>query len=91
MVESSRSAHAVKLTNRKEEFLFRNPQHQCEYLVPIGFGAKNSGALVVAFADAAAATDIERSLIDAAARQAALAAQVSRLIPQGSGIGSDAG
>jgi two-component system NtrC family sensor kinase len=77
-LQSSRSAHAVKLTNRKE-FLFRDPQHQCEYLVPIGFGAKNSGALVVAFADDAAATDTERSLIDAAAQQAALAAQVSRL------------
>ena len=77
-LRSPRSAHAVKLTNRKE-FLFRDPQHQCEYLVPIGFGAKNSGALVVAFADDAAATDTERSLIDAAAQQAALAAQVSRL------------
>ena len=77
-LQSSRSAQAVKLTNRKE-FLFRDPQHQCEYLVPIGFGAKNSGALVVAFADDAAATDTERSLIDAAAQQAALAAQVSRL------------
>lgn len=77
-LQSSRSAHAVKLTNRKE-FLFRNPQHDCEYLVPIGFGEKNSGALVVAFADDAAATDTERSLIDAAAQQAALAAQISRL------------
>ncbi len=77
-LQSARSAHAVKLTNRKE-FLFRDPQHACEYLVPIGFGAKNSGALVVAFAEAAAATDTERSLIDAAAQQAALAAQVSRL------------
>lgn len=77
-LQSSRSTHGVKLTNRKE-FLFRDSQHQCEYLVPIGFGAKNSGALVVAFADDAAATDTERSLIDAAAQQAALAAQVSRL------------
>lgn len=77
-LQSSRSAHAVKLTNPKE-FLFRDPQHACEYLVPIGFGAKNSGALVVAFANDAAASDTERGLIDAAAQQAALAAQVSRL------------
>jgi two-component system NtrC family sensor kinase len=77
-LQSSRSAQAVKLTNRKE-FVFRNPQHECEYLVPIGFGAKNSGALVVAFADDAAASETERNLIDAAAQQAALAAQVSRL------------
>jgi two-component system NtrC family sensor kinase len=77
-LQSSRSAQAVKLTNPKD-FLFRDPQHACEYLVPIGFGAKNSGALVVAFADDAAATETERGLIDAAAQQAALAAQVSRL------------
>ena len=76
--QSSRLSQAVKLTNRKE-FLFRDPQHECEYLVPIGFGEKNSGALVVAFAKDDDATDTERSLIDAAAQQAALAAQISRL------------
>ncbi|HSQ23298.1 MAG TPA: response regulator [Pyrinomonadaceae bacterium] len=77
-LQSPRSERSIKLTNRKE-FLFRDQQHDCEYLVPIGFGAKNSGALVVAFADDDAATDTERSLIDAAAQQAALAAQISRL------------
>lgn len=77
-LESSRSANAVRLTNRKE-FLFRERPHACEYLVPIGFGEKNSGALVVAFADDADATETELGLIDAAAQQAALAAQISRL------------
>jgi len=77
-LQSSRSAHAVKLTNRKE-FLLRDGQHACEYMVPIGFGEKNSGALVVAFANDADATEIEMGLIDAAAQQAALAAQISRL------------
>lgn len=77
-LQSSRSAKAVRLTNRKE-FLFRERRHACEYLVPIGFGEKNSGALLVAFADHADATETELGLIDAAAQQAALAAQISRL------------
>jgi two-component system, NtrC family, sensor kinase len=77
-LQSSRSANAVRITNRKE-FLFRERRHACEYLVPIGFGEKNSGALVVAFADHADATETELGLIDAAAQQAALAAQISRL------------
>ncbi|MGZ8845895.1 MAG: ATP-binding response regulator [Pyrinomonadaceae bacterium] len=77
-LQSSRSANAIRLTNRKD-FLFRERRHACEYLVPIGFGEKNSGALVVAFADHADATETELGLIDAAAQQAALAAQISRL------------
>jgi len=77
-LQSARSANAVKLTNRKE-FLFRDTQHDCEYLAPIGFGEKKSGALLVAFADDADATERERSLIDAAAQQAAFSAQISRL------------
>ena len=77
-LESPRSATAVRLANRKE-FLFRDGHHACEYLVPIGFGEKNSGALVVAFEDDADATETEFGLIDAAAQQAALAAQISRL------------
>jgi two-component system, NtrC family, sensor kinase len=77
-LQSSRSANAVRLTNRKE-FLFHEGPHACEYLVPIGVGEKNSGAMVVAFADNADATETELGLIDAAAQQAALAAQISRL------------
>jgi two-component system NtrC family sensor kinase len=77
-LQSSRSANALRLTNPRE-FLFRDAKHACEYWVPIGFGEKNSGALVVAFADAADATETEQSLLDAAAQQAAFAAQISRL------------
>src|SRR6185369_10332124 len=69
---------AVRITRRKD-FLFRNVQHATEYLVPIGFGEKNSGVLVVAFADDKDANEIEFGLIDAAAQQAALAAQISSL------------
>jgi two-component system NtrC family sensor kinase len=75
---SSRSNASVRLTNRKD-FLFHNAQHQLEYLAPIGFGEKNSGALLVAFATADDCTEVECGLIDAAAQQAAFAAQISRL------------
>ncbi|MFN2579246.1 MAG: response regulator [Pyrinomonadaceae bacterium] len=75
---SPRSHSSLRLTNRKE-FMFRNAEHQIEYLVPIGFGEKNSGALVVAFAEAADCSESEYRLIDAAAQQAALAAQISRM------------
>jgi len=77
-LSSSRTAGGLRLTSHKE-FLFRDPEHQIEYLSPIGFGEKNSGALLVAFADARDCTDAECRLIDAAAQQAAFAAQISRL------------
>src|SRR6185369_6210724 len=77
-LSSARSQSAVRITNRKE-FLFRDAEHQVEYLAPIGFGEKNSGALLVAFTRLEDCTDVECRLIDAAAQQAALAAQISRL------------
>lgn len=75
---SARSQSALRITNPKE-FLFRDAEHRVEYLVPIGFGDKNSGALLVAFNELEDFTDIECRLVDAAAQQAALAAQISRL------------
>lgn len=75
---SARADSSLRLTNRKE-FMFRNAEHQVEYVVPIGLGEKNSGALVVAFAEAADCSESEYRLIDAAVQQAALAAQISRL------------
>jgi len=77
-LRSSQLANSARITNRKD-FLFRDAEHASEYLVPIGFGEKNSGALVVAFNDDAAATDSECRLIEAAAQQAAFSAQISRL------------
>jgi two-component system NtrC family sensor kinase len=77
-LKSPQSANSVRLTNPRE-FLFHNSEHAAEYLVPIGFGEKNSGALLVAFANAADASDSDCRLIDAAAQQAAFAAQISRL------------
>lgn len=75
---SARADSSLRLTNRKE-FIFRNAEHQVEYVVPIGFGEKNSGAVVVAFAEASDCGESEYRLIDAAVQQAALAAQISRL------------
>jgi two-component system, NtrC family, sensor kinase len=75
---SSRSQTAVRIDKTKD-FLFRNPEHSVEYLVPIGFGEKNSGALLVGFASASDCTEDECRLLDAAAQQAAFSAQISRL------------
>ena len=77
-LSSSRSNSALRITSHKD-FLFRDAKHEVEYLVPIGFGEKNSGALLVAFTELEDCTDSESRLIDAAAQQAALAAQISRL------------
>jgi two-component system NtrC family sensor kinase len=77
-LSSARSQSALRITNPKE-FLFRDAKHQVEYLAPIGFGEKSSGALLVAFTRLEDCTDVECRLIDAAAQQAALAAQISRL------------
>jgi two-component system NtrC family sensor kinase len=75
---SPRSTSPARLTNSRE-FLLRDAQHETEYLVPIRSGEKIFGAVVVAFASASDCTEDECRLIDAAAQQAALAAQISTL------------
>jgi len=75
---SSRSGSPAWLTNSRE-FLLRDAQHETEYLVPIRSGEKIFGAMVVAFATAADCTEDECRLINAAAQQAALAANISTL------------
>jgi two-component system NtrC family sensor kinase len=75
---SARSKSPARLTNNRE-FLFRDAQHETEYLVPILFGEKIFGAMVVAFTAAADCTEDECRLINAAAQQAALAAHISTL------------
>jgi two-component system NtrC family sensor kinase len=75
---SSRSTSPAWLTNSRE-FLLRDVQHETEYLVPIRFGEKIFGAMVVAFAAAKDCTEDECRLINAAAQQAALAAHISTL------------
>ena len=75
---SSRANTPAWLTNNRE-FLFRDAQHETEYLVPIRFGETIFGAMAVAFAVAKDCTEDERRLINAAAQQAALAAHISTL------------
>jgi two-component system NtrC family sensor kinase len=75
---SARSKSPAWLTNQRE-FLFRDAQHETEYLVPILSGEKVFGAMVVAFTAAEDCTQDECRLINAAAQQAALAAQISTL------------
>jgi two-component system NtrC family sensor kinase len=75
---SARSTSPAWLTNSRE-FLLRDAPHETEYLVPIRFGEKIFGAMVVAFATAKDCTEDECRLIDAAAQQAALAAHISTL------------
>ena len=77
-LSSARSQSPLRITSRKD-FLFRDVEHQVEYLVPIGFGEKNSGALLVAFSRLEDCKEVECRLVDAAAQQAAFAAQISRL------------
>src|SRR5258706_15744687 len=77
-LDSARSKAPAWLTNDRE-FLFRDAQHETEYLVPIRFGEEVFGAMVVAFAAAEDCTEDERRLINAAAKQAALAAHISTL------------
>jgi len=75
---SARSKSPAWLTNNRE-FLFRDAQHETEYLVPISVGEKIFGAMVVAFTAAEDCTEDECRLINAAAQQAALAAHISTL------------
>jgi len=75
---STRSRSPAWLTNTRE-FLLRDAQHETEYLVPIRSGDKIFGAMVVAFASAADCTEDVCRLINAAAQQAALAANISTL------------
>jgi two-component system NtrC family sensor kinase len=75
---SARSKAPTRLTNNRE-FLLRDAEHETEYLVPIRAGEKLFGAMVVAFALAEDCTEEECRLINAAAQQAALAANISTL------------
>ncbi len=75
---SSRSTAPTWLTNA-QEFLLRDHQHETEYLVPIRFGGKTFGALVVAFNAAKDCTESECRLVDAAAQQAGFAGHISSL------------
>jgi len=77
-LDSHRATGAVHLTHSREFFL-SDSKHEVEYLVPIRLSGKNFGALLVAFNTIGDCTDQESRLVEAAAKQAAFAAQISSL------------
>lgn len=75
---SPRASESMRLTHARDFFL-SDSRHEIEYLVPIRVGDKNFGALLVAFNTMRNCTDSDCRLVEAAAKQAALAAQISSL------------
>jgi len=63
----------------RNEFFIRDEKHEAEYAVPLRFGGRAKGAIIVAFDRREDCDESERRLIDAAAQQAALAAHISSL------------
>ncbi|MGH9942966.1 MAG: two-component system sensor histidine kinase NtrB, partial [Pyrinomonadaceae bacterium] len=59
------------------EFFLRDGDHRAEYVAPLRFERRATGALVVAFDSKEDCGEMEARLIDAAAQQAALAAHIS--------------
>ena len=78
LLASAKSLQPIRITTRRDFFL-KDKRHALEYLVPIGFGNKNTGVVLVAFARHEDCTETEAHLIDAAAQQTAFAAQISQL------------
>jgi two-component system NtrC family sensor kinase len=70
---------AALLISDKSKFLLRDEDHVVEYAVPLKFGGRPQGALIVAFDKREDCDDTVCRLVDAAAQQAALAAHISSL------------
>lgn len=67
------------LSNDRNKFLLRDDAHSIEYAVPLRFGGRSQGVLVVAFDKREDCDDTVCRLVDAAAQQAALAVHISSL------------
>ena len=67
------------LLSNPETFFLRDVTHRIEYAVPLRFGGRTKGALIVAFDSRDDCGETECRLMDAAGQQAALAAHVSSL------------
>ena len=67
------------LVTDKEHFFLLDEVHKVEYAVPLRFGGRTKGALIVAFDKREECGETECRLIDAAAQQAALASHISSL------------
>lgn len=76
---SSPAAAAPILLTDSSDFFLREDPHRVEYAVPLRFGGRARGALVVAFDRREDLGETECRLVDAAAQQAALAAHISSL------------
>ena len=76
---ASPTTTAPLLVTDRSNFFLLDDTHQVEYAVPLRFGGRTKGALVVAFDRREDCGETECRLIDAAAQQAALAAHVSSL------------
>jgi two-component system NtrC family sensor kinase len=76
-----RSADAASslLVTESSGFFIRDENHKVEYVAPLRFGGRANGALVVAFDRRQDCSDTECRLIDAAAQQTSLAAQICSL------------
>jgi two-component system NtrC family sensor kinase len=75
-----RSSTAVPaLVTDRSRFFLRDETHLVEYAVPLRFGGRAQGALIVAFDRREELDDTICRLVDAAAQQAALAAHISTL------------
>jgi two-component system NtrC family sensor kinase len=67
------------ITASSESFVLRDQLHAVEYAIPLRFGGRAKGALIVAFDRREDCDESECRLIDAAAQQASLAAHISSL------------
>ena len=77
-LQSAKPLQSLRLRSRKDFFL-KDKRHALEYVVPVGFGNRTTGAVLVAFARNDDCTETEARMIDAAAQQTAFAAQISQL------------
>jgi two-component system NtrC family sensor kinase len=79
LTASTLTSVAALLIIDKSKFLLRDEAHAVEYAVPLKFGGRPQGALIVGFDDREDCDDTVCRLVDAAAQQAALAAHISSL------------
>jgi two-component system, NtrC family, sensor kinase len=75
----SATASSPILISDTDQFFLRDETHKIEYAVPLRFGGRTKGALILAFDRREDCGETECRLIDAAAQQASLAAHISSL------------
>ena len=79
LAASTSSSVAPLMISEQKQFLLRDEGHAVEYAVPLRFGGRPKGALIVAFDKREDCDDTVCRLVDAAAQQAALAAHIASL------------